>query len=545
MTETSKTTCPAEISNFCAQRHWAIYWLLIICSVAAVAGRVVNVGDMETGELPFQSANDRSRWCTIRSLGDQGSYEIDAVLQAPDGAAWNTIDKVMHANSDGQWHYFSSKPTLLPSLLSMEYQVVRSLTGWKFETDTIPLVRSMLILSNVIPWGLFLWFLAALVDRLLVRDWSRYFILAAAGFGTYLSTFAVTLNNHLPAAVCVMASLYFLHRIVRDESKPWWIFAATGMSAGFAAANEMPALAFVVAACVICISKQLRGSLLGFLPAVMLVAAAFFGTNYFAHGDWRPPYAHRSDGPVITTVEGDFADTLDAGEIPEQLKRLTPFANATAGSLDVRRAAWPVGHSAPMDRWVVKALYGDRWTIVAQPGSRVFELCQWDNWYDYPGSYWLATNDQKSTIDQGQPSRAVYAFHFMFGHHGIFSLTPIWLLALAGMIALLFTDAMKLRWFASLSIIISVVVIGFYIMRPEMDRNYGGYCSALRWLFWLAPMWLVCMLPVVDWLGRKPWGRWICYILLALSVVSAGVSAGNPWTLPWLYEIWEGTGLPL
>ncbi|MDG2184106.1 MAG: hypothetical protein P8K79_00425 [Mariniblastus sp.] len=544
MSETPNTTCPAEISNFCAQRHWSIYWILIVCSVAAMAVRVANVGDTDTGELPFQSANDRSRWCTVRALGDQGTYVIDDVISSDgDGAAWNTIDKVAHLGTDGKLHYYSSKPTLLPTLLAVEYGVVKTLTGWNLQDDTTKVVRVMLLLTNVIPWAVFLWFFAATIDRVLVRDWSRYFALAAAGFGTYLSTFAVTLNNHLPAAVCVMVSLYFLLRIVRDDVCPWWMFAITGLASAFAAANEMPALAWVVAAALICFFKQMKWALLGFVPGALLVAVAFFGTNYLAHDDWRPAYAHRGEGPVFATVKGDFSDQLDAGKLSTELQDVIG-QEYNQKYLQVERSQWPNGHADPIDRWVVRS--GDLaiCTIIVQPENEAVDLCAWDNWYDYPGSYWLATNDKKSLVDQGQPSRAIYAFHFLFGHHGIFSLTPIWLLALAGMMALFFNPQINLRWLAALTLGVSIVVIGFYLMRPEMDRNYGGYCCALRWLFWLAPMWLVCMLPVVDWLGRKRWGRWVCFLLLGLSILSAGYSLDNPWSLPWLYEVWGWTGIP-
>ena len=479
MSETPNTTCPAEISNFCAQRHWSIYWILIVCSVAAMAVRVANVGDTDTGELPFQSANDRSRWCTIRALGDPGTYVIaDVISSDGDGAAWNTIDKVAHLGTDGKLHYYSSKPTLLPTLLAIEYGVVKTLTGWNLRDDTTKVVRVMLLLSNVIPWAVFLWFFAATIDRVLVRDWSRYFALAAAGFGTYLSTFAVTLNNHLPAAVCVMVSLYFLLRIVRDDVCPWWMFAMTGLASAFAAANEMPALAWFVAAALICFFKQMKWALLGFVPGALLVAVAFFGTNYLAHDDWRPAYAHRGEGPVFATVKGDFSDQLDAGKLPTELQDVIG-QKYNQKYLQVERSQWPNGHADPIDRWVVRS--GDLaiCTIIVQPENEAVDLCAWDNWYDYPGSYWLATNDKKSLVDQGQPSRAIYAFHFLFGHHGIFSLTPIWLLALAGMIALFFNQQINLRWLAALTLGVSIVVIGFYLMRPEMDRNYGGYCCAL------------------------------------------------------------------
>ena len=57
-------------------------------------------------------------------------------------------------------------------------------------------------------------------------------------------------------------------------------------------------------------------------------------------------------------------------------------------------------------------------------------------WYDYTferggrqvDSYWK--NPQG--VDRGEPSRGIYAVHVLVGHHGIFSLTPVWLLSIAG-----------------------------------------------------------------------------------------------------------------
>ena len=150
-------------------------------------------------------------------------------------------------------------------------------------------------------------------------------------------------------------------------------------------------------------------------------------------------------------------------------------------------------------------------------------------------------------MDRGQKSVELYAFHVLFGHHGIFSLTPIWIFSLAGMIALLggvkFAGRYQMRWLGLLGIVLSIVVVAFYLRRPAMDRNYGGVTSALRWLFWLAPIWLVAMLPVVDWLAKFNWGKFLCFALLILSAVSAMYSANNPWIHPWLYEVWEFTGL--
>ena len=74
---------------------------------------------------PFLSANDRSRWCTIRALVDDGTYAIDQIVTNPEEyARWQTIDMVKHASS-GQPHLYSSKPTLLPTLLAGEYFLIQ------------------------------------------------------------------------------------------------------------------------------------------------------------------------------------------------------------------------------------------------------------------------------------------------------------------------------------------------------------------------------------------------------------------------------------
>ena len=73
-------------------------------------------------ERPFLSANDRSRWCTLRALVEDdmrvegAPYAIDKVINEP---GWDTIDMVKH---DG--HLYSSKPPLVPTLLAAEYWVI-------------------------------------------------------------------------------------------------------------------------------------------------------------------------------------------------------------------------------------------------------------------------------------------------------------------------------------------------------------------------------------------------------------------------------------
>lgn len=553
MSQTSETnqaneTCPAELPNFCAQRHWSIFWILIICSVTVVAGRALTVKNHEArGDSPFFSANDRSRWCTIRMLGDHGTYEIDQAIVEGQPIDWQTIDKVQHIGADGQLRFYSSKPTLFPTMLAGVYRGVKWVTGKNITDDTLLIVRVMLLLVSAIPWAVFLYFVARMINTVPVRDWARYYVLACAGFGTYLSTFSNSLNNHLPAAISVMISLFCVGEIIRKrDSAHWSLYLWCGLFGAFAAANELPALSFFAFVGLLCGLKSVRKTFVAFVPAASLVAAGFFGTNYLAHGEWRPAYSHRGDGYVAAVVQGDFADDLNASRLPgpirEAAKKSFEFEFPT-----IEIGAWP-STSKEETRWVVRDQVSATQFSVVQVKKDNFEIRHWDNWYDYPNSYWLASNaDQKSAVDRGQQSLELYAFHILFGHHGIFSLTPIWIIGFAGMFSLMFgakiAGRYQMRWLGLMGVSITLVVIAFYLARPPMDRNYGGVTSALRWLFWLAPIWLVSMLPVVDWLARTKWGQAACFVLLFISAVSAMYSMNNPWVHPWLYEVWDATGL--
>ncbi len=417
---------------------------------------------------PFLSANDRSRWCTVRALVEEdlrvpgAPYAIDRVIQLP---LWDTIDMVKH---DG--HLYSSKPPLFSTLLAAPYWLIHRLTGATLGTHPYEIGRALLILVNVLPMVVFFWLAARLAERFASSDWSRMVVLATATFGTFLTTFAVVINNHLPAAVCVMIALTAAVRIGFDGERRLRYYAAAGLFSALAAANELPALAFFAPLALLLAWKDPRATLLGFTPAVLLVAAGFFGTNWIAHHSLRPPYAHRSK-------------------------------------------------TDPNDNWY---RYG------YERGGRQLR------------SYW---EDPKG-IDRGEPSRAVYAVHALVGHHGIFSLTPIWLLTLLGLGRWLLRPSDPKQRLLALGIAaVSAACLAFYLgVVGQADRNYGGMTCGLRWSFWLIPMWLLAALPAADLAARRAWSRGIVLVLLAWSVLSAAYPTWNPWTHPWLYDLMEYQG---
>ena len=152
--------------------------------------------------------------------------------------------------------------------------------------------------------------------------------------------------------------------------------------------------------------------------------------------------------------------------------------------------------------------------------------------YVYEGrpSYWM----NPSPLDVGESSALAYLFHCTFGHHGIFSLSPIFLVTIAGWLTL--KKSFPLRQVGWLSMILTVSVLAFYLSRTH-SYNYGGNTSGLRWAFWLIPLWLLALVPALDEWGDRRGFRVVSAVLLLISVFSATFPHNNPWQPPWLVNV--------
>ncbi len=155
---------------------------------------------------PLFSANDRSRWCTVWSLVERGTFQIDEIDATP---GWGTIDKVRH-----QGHFYSSKPPVLPIIVAGVYRLERAVTRWNLDDQTDEAARTILLLVNVLPMLVGVVVMAALVERYARSDFARIFTVAAFALTTFLTTFAVTLNNHTVAALAILFATYPACRIL-------------------------------------------------------------------------------------------------------------------------------------------------------------------------------------------------------------------------------------------------------------------------------------------------------------------------------------------
>jgi hypothetical protein len=134
-----------------------------------------------------------------------------------------------------------------------------------------------------------------------------------------------------------------------------------------------------------------------------------------------------------------------------------------------------------------------------------------------------------------------------FGHHGVFSLTPIWLFALVGVWivhrrGLPSADGTQARRGLHWPILFLSAVVFFFYCCLNTERNYGGFCHGMRWLIWLTPLWLLFLPPALDAASHRPWTRWLGSACLFVSIFSATDAWYNPWNYSWLHRIlfWFG-----
>jgi hypothetical protein len=503
---------------------------------------------------PTLSANDRSRWLTIRALVEPESrvyrylpldaegnvkpfyqkgevlrnspvgspdsfesaarksgkyvkvwvpYAVDKAMETP---GWDTIDMVKHALPDEEFdpadpysgYLYSSKPPLLPSLMAVPYWVWLQLTGLSLREHPFLVARVLLVVYNLIPLVLGWFFMGRLIERFAggggaVSDWSKLFAVGALCFGTFLSTFAVTLNNHLPGAVAIMFMLYAAVRVLADRSLRKRYFFVAALFGALSVACELPAVLIALFLCAVLLFRHPAKTCLISIPTGLVVAAAFFGTNLVAHHTFRPAYSHKRDHIALARAEGG-----------------------------AENGRFLVTSFDPNDWYIYRYFPGN---VLRDPKNARM-------------SYW----SDRQGIDQGESSRLRYAFHALVGHHGLFSLTPVWLLSAVGTLIWLFRkprreEEIDCRLMAAGVLLVALFFFFFYISRNQGDRNYGGMTCGLRWFFPLIPFWILTMLPALERLGRSRCGRGFAIFLLFVSVFSAAYPLWNPWTHPWITNL--------
>jgi len=393
---------------------------------------------------PVSCSNDGSRWNTVWSLTNGRGYVID-------DAPYVGVDKVQRADK----HYYSSKPAMMPTVLAGGAWLIRRLAGWQIPEHAWIVIRLLLFFVNIIPFGVFIVFYARLIERYNLALPARLFCLMTAAFGTLLTAFTITLNNHTQAAIAAFLAIYCLVRILYDGQRQWYYFAFCGLFAAWSVVSDMLALVFALAVLVLLFRKHPRPTFAYFVPIATVLAAAYLYTNGLQTGTFIP-------------FQARFNSEL----------------------------------------------------------------------YQYAGGYWSAPRG----IDALREPKWFYAFNIIIGHHGVFSLTPVFLLAFYGM----WKDR-QLRLVHMLGLGLTAFLFVFYLFKTN---NYGGVTQGFRWLFWLIPFWLIGLAAAVRERFESRRFRLLAVALLLISLIPVGhaltgtkdFGRPGPWSASWLQILMNKAG---
>lgn len=420
--------------------------LLAVIVVAAAAIHTVRILHAPA----LQSANDRSRWCTVWSLLERGTYQIDEIRQRH---GWDTIDLV---RVDG--HFYSTKPPLLSTWVSGVTWLVQRATGWTLQDQPQPVTALTLLIVNGVPFVLMLTWLAGWLVRTCSSTLTAATVLTVAAFGTLWSPFLCTLNNHAVAACGAFVGALCWLEADRASSRigRFALFAAWGLAAMWTACHDLPAALLTLLFAWQAWRRDRAATLYAFLPAAALPATAFLATNLLAFGTWRPAYAGYGGETYLFIHEG-----------------------------------------AP--------------------------------------SYWLLPQG----VDRNLDSPLTYLLHSTIGHHGWFSLTPVWLIAIWGAWRRPFlSTAESVRFW---TLVTTAALMAFYLSRTE-NYNYGGVSCGLRWAVVFIPLWTVSLVPALEAARGSIFAVFVGLLALAVSIGSAFDPGERPWQQPWLFRAMEQVG---
>ncbi len=335
----------------------------------------------------------------------------------------------------------------------------------------------------------------------------------AAALGTYLTGYSVTLNNHTLAAFSCFFAMYPAYLIWCEGRREGSLFVTAGFFGGFTAVNEFPALAFLGVIGLGLMRISFRKVLLFFIPLALLPILGHLFTNYLVTGGWKPAYANK-----------------EAYDFPGSYWKIDPATGRMVGS-----------------------------RIDPATGRTVLEVPE--------------------GIDNQYEPWHIYLFHMVIGHHGILSLSPIFVFTLLGWKRLFSGQGLRelvpepeplairdcslgqpamtqsapgctmvegllhapgvlqgsFRFFGLLSMGVTILMFIFYLFFAG-QRNYGGFCNGLRWLFWLIPSWLMFLPLGLEGNKSRHWFQGVALVFLLISAASAFYASRNPWTRSWLHQ---------
>jgi hypothetical protein len=400
----------------------------MLCSLMMAASLMLVLWNLQQSSL--ENANTGSRYATIESLVDRGTFFIDRSRYV------RTIDKYKVGE-----HYISSKPPALPAFGAGVYWVYQELTGKTIARHEGDVVRVVSLFTGGLCHLIFLIFFYRLCLLLIKRPLAVAVAMAGACFAYLGVGYATHINNHSTAAALGVCGLYYACRIRRDPTPRvrHWLFA--GGVLGLLPAVDLSGVAITGCVGLYLLTHDWRKTLLLFVPALLPGLLLHFALTYYISGSFKPFYLNQS------------------------LKNFSAFHFRRAGGIDGLR----------------------------------------------------------------EP-KYIYAFNVLLGHHGLFSMTPLYVFGLWELLR-----SIRYRRYLAESLVCAGVVLAFLAFYIFRSRNYGGWCVGMRWLVPVMPL---LLLYFGLWLDRVRLTRpvWLA-VLLAFSVSCFHVQ--DALDSPFQFSVWH------
>lgn len=401
----------------------------LISTLLMAASLVMVLWNLQDSSL--DNANTGSRYATIESLVDYGTFTIDQSQYR------NTIDKVKVGE-----HFLSSKPPTMPTAAAGVYWVYQKLTGRTLATHEGPVVWFISLSTGWTFHLVFLIYFYRFCRLLLKRQLALIASVAAACFSYLGVAYATAINNHSLGASLLLVGLYYAYRIRNQHQAKLRHWFVAGLVFGILPAIDLPSGAFIPFVLAYLGTYDLRRTLTCFLPMLLPGALIHFSLGYATTGSLVPTYFN------------------------SELK-------------------------------------------------------------NFAGNYFKG---KQTGIDALREPKTLYTFNLLLGHHGLFSMTPLFFFGAWEIIRCLRVRvrmAETLAWFIPF-----LIVLGFYIFRT---RNYGGWCVGMRHLVPLMPL---LLLYFALWLDRVRLTRTLwAAVVLAFSVGAFHVQDGL--TSPFQFSVWH------
>lgn len=191
--------------------------------------------------MPFAGDTLNSRLATVVALVHEGRWNIDEEINGvPNPFSSGTVDKVM---VDGR--VYSSKPPVLPLLMSAEYGLLHHVAGLSLlEEEEVGLISQLLTATFVVlPFALALIGILIWIRTTQISFVGQLLIMGMACYGTEMAGYSGTFNNHVPAAALLILSMAALNRTALS----YRFLVLSGLFAGFAATIDIPTAIVAVA----------------------------------------------------------------------------------------------------------------------------------------------------------------------------------------------------------------------------------------------------------------------------------------------------------